>query len=279
MRIGFLAGGAARGGSCSPLPATAGEGSAGLALAVRAARGWEGGFRKGATRYSRGRASGAAAALLSLCSSSAASPRRRAALVPVVQQRAGFVDRQPEPFDEHAGRVKRLVMAALAGDGAGNSGEIGGRPTLPVVARLSALPLSLSLPRSGGGDGPRRGGRRRRRLVVGLSSASPCRLSHASRSTGGKTVSSPGVAPREGSAPGQSDSMIVRRAILLHGVFLGSAHEGRRGAVAPGPTPSSVTSRQGRSGRGEPLAFRVPGRPINRAGLTVAVSITTAWSL
>src|SRR4029077_4889622 len=107
----------------------------------------------------------------------------------------------------------------------------------------------------------------------------PCRLSHAARSTGGKAVSSPEVAPRLSSAPGQSGSMIVRRASLFHGVFLGSAQIGQPGAFAPGPTPSSVTSRQGRSGRGEPLALHVAGRPINRAGLTVDVSITTAWSL
>ena len=45
------------------------------------------------------------------------------------------------------------------------------------------------------------------------------------------------------------------------------------------PIPSKVTRRQGRSGRLHPLAFKVPGKPINRAGLAVAVSILTVLSL
>ena len=45
------------------------------------------------------------------------------------------------------------------------------------------------------------------------------------------------------------------------------------------PIPSRVTRRQGRSGRLHPLAFKVPGKPIKREGLAVAVSILTALSL
>ena len=270
MRIGFLAGGTARGGSFSPLPATAGEGGAGLAPAVRAAGRWEGGCRSGATRYSLGRASGGGRRAFELVFKLRRIPRRRAALVPVVQQGAGFVDRQPEPFHEHTGRVKRLVMAALAGDGAGNSGEIGGRPTLPVVARLFARWRDAE---------PRRRGPA---SAAGCESelGVPCRLSHAARSTGGKTVSSPGVAPRErfgARAVGFHDCSPCDAFSMVS--FSGRLMMGGAARFAPGPTPSSVTSRQGRSGRGEPLAFRVPGRPINRAGLTVDVSITTAWSL
>lgn len=52
-----------------------------------------------------------------------------------------------------------------------------------------------------------------------------------------------------------------------------------RSALKPIPTPSSVTNRQGRSGRGVPFALIVPGKLISRDGLTVAASMTTRESL
>jgi hypothetical protein len=51
------------------------------------------------------------------------------------------------------------------------------------------------------------------------------------------------------------------------------------GLIALRPIPSSVTSRHGRRGVGEPFALNVPGMLISRAGLAVAVSTTTASSL
>jgi hypothetical protein len=51
-----------------------------------------------------------------------------------------------------------------------------------------------------------------------------------------------------------------------------------RGGRKRWPTPSSVTCRQGRWGCGDPFDLIVPGKLINRAGFTVAVSMMTAES-
>ena len=67
---------------------------------------------------------------------------------------------------------------------------------------------------------------------------------------------------------------------LFQAKLIGSHADGSSGHFASGVADAvEGDAAPGRSGRLHPLAFKVPGKPINRAGLAVAVSTLTVLSL
>lgn len=93
--------------------------------------------------------------------------------------------------------------------------------------------------------------------------------------------------PGEGPGRAGSEFLVIRRASLCHRAFwvVSTAHRTASSAKAtdwPGARQDSrclTCWQEGRSGLGDPFALRVPGRSMSRAGLTVAVPITTDESL
>ena len=194
-------------------------------------------------------------------------PRGHAAPVPFPQEGTGLLDRQVEALDQHARRAESPVVPALPGYGPGKARQVGRCPAGP--------PLKIHIRR--GESRSRAGITARRTRDLGGRGVTPDPPGQVEGGQDGRhrwVDAGGGLRGAAAGFHGNSPASCLLR--VLHG---STDQRPRRRGSAAGPMPSSVTSRQGRSGRSEPFALSVPGRPISRDGLTVAVSMRTAPSL